>query len=1731
MSRPAAGVTGKRKIPMLTKSVLLILANERGGDLEDCTITDLDFSGDQFELESLDGLEAVNWKQIKAIDASNNALDRVDTVLNKFTTLETIVASNNLITIVNIALPNLLELDLSRNYLKEMPDLSRLPRLEKLLLGFNEISTGYDQLEFASNLMLLDLSNNKFNFSPGEFKRFLDILIPLKRLNTIRILGNPFCQIISQYEYYFVYHLTALNSLNNELIREDLKKDLKKKKLRPLEDLQKEVRERAKRAIVEGTDDLIDSSEMPRLEDLHINLQIAKTRPTECFNYFKRVKDAVELIINRPKERFVIFKANTPEEHNNIRVAIDSFLQEAVMMIEDMPTMRSNILRLLANLTEVSEGAFGQKCLMILQDLLDSGPEIAKEIEKILEQVIIPKLNRKKIEDVPRDVLIGILKLSEAQEIQSMLAPLVETMEDWVHDEVLLEEHRLVEGIMPDDSIDRELHSYALALVAVNANDVENAEKMTEKNIADYTSRLIKVMERETEPSALLSGQVEGQKENMDRLRNVLKIVEHMSKNNKRAANTFISEELHQKILRDIWEYLMFYKANGYTFSVGGSSTEEKEKEYYKLVTAYLSALTGLCHSKTCVEYLNTNASAIRDEILAVAVMPRTDPVLMTSILELVEKVLSKKHLQTDEYADIFRHYSSNLQKMLPFLPYLGGKKYKDICILGEKYSKGTMAGQDPIQPSGLTNRILHRLFIAIINLIKFFSGKAVEVSQHTQIIEICKNISNALNNNNREEHLFHCLEIPNDDVKLAVVRCLDKVPLDEIDMEEIGYIVRVLADCKNLGVGRTEEVLAQIFLLLTKMTKEVEKGEEFRSKFGEMVISECYNILEKNSNRDLRDNLQENDEKMYLTMSCVLFLKESSVYNSLKLHLSTINTENKLRNILKAEERFSVAKHIPVDIERTYTGKNVDCLLRCFTGYEHLIPYHEVSVRVMLRMADVLMGIPDEIPPDPWAFKGELLDELSRVMKEENKKRLHKEASKWTEYDLQKDESFDFTLRQQQKFCASRGIETILTFLMGKSSVQTLDIEKALNKEYNPAYRSQNLLQRMMKTIEEINTEYDEHKREYEEADKKELTKKDVLNETDLDDEDLLEQAMQAQAIGNKNAEAWEDPEGFFLQDIDLNRRKELKNRGYVLAAFLRCIIALLEHGSDNSRIDTISQLKNPTILKNLTMLCATTGWKYSTIGAKYLRVIKHIIRISPIHNFRIQEDVILLEPIAYAMNEILQIMNKRLRNREREALTAEDLFLMSELSAVGAHLSCTVNYFGWSDKIDTIYVEKTSQVIKSVQDRVASELLVQLLPVGNVKYFIEILYFDMTGSERMKPDSYKRDIKELEILDKTRDYIGELLGNFIATCGEDAKYRVLEFCKLGVIFENQILNNSYLQDVLNRSKSVLYSIELSRYMRKNYGAFKLPQDKVPERIVLAVWGDLVMQGSSALKKRLLVVTPRCLYILAPPGAAACPLCGAERFCPTGPTLDFAIQYMSIKNVISFRDLPQLIGLKYEVQGRFGNKLNSFIFITSRFRQGESLIECIREILGEIREADQKDSTDPDAAFYNPVVKDLCLVYTIESYLNEADHGKLVKGIYCSVNPKGGLPIITTPRAFPAGYLCVITDKNMLIVINIVFSYWELVAESEEIVYLERIALKPRMLSVHKVFDLSNAEEAMIPSNGDCKLKLNIGGSQNWFEFGDDLSLEVFQRFVVGQIVKSVGGHKVGTKKKNIKN
>ncbi len=181
----------------------------------------------------------------------------------------------------------------------------------------------------------------------------------------------------------------------------------------------------------------------------------------------------------------------------------------------------------------------------------------------------------------------------------------------------------------------------------------------------------------------------------------------------------------------------------------------------------------------------------------------------------------------------------------------------------------------------------MHNLFIAIVQLMSFFCEEAVNNSDNDgSVFEL---VSRALNESSRETALFNCIEVPNDDLKLAVVECLYNVSLSEFDSEELTQIVKVLSSCKNIGAGKTELVLAKLFWILTKLTKEEEEdsGKTFRLKFGEKAIKEACDILERNLKRQIEHGEEDEElEKLSLSLSCLHFLKFSSENSDTKKYL-----------------------------------------------------------------------------------------------------------------------------------------------------------------------------------------------------------------------------------------------------------------------------------------------------------------------------------------------------------------------------------------------------------------------------------------------------------------------------------------------------------------------------------------------------------------------------------------------------------------------------------------------------------------------------------------------------------------------------------------------------------------------------------------------------------------------------------------------------------------------------
>ena len=60
----------------------------------------------------------------------------------------------------------------------------------------------------------------------------------------------------------------------------------------------------------------------------------------------------------------------------------------------------------------------------------------------------------------------------------------------------------------------------------------------------------------------------------------------------------------------------------------------------------------------------------------------------------------------------------------------------------------------------------------------------------------------------------------------------------------------------------------------------------------------------------------------------------------------------------------------LSIDIETTHIGSEINCLIEGLSGLETLQPFSNVSLRVIMRMADVLMGKLNTYPFDLTSSK-----------------------------------------------------------------------------------------------------------------------------------------------------------------------------------------------------------------------------------------------------------------------------------------------------------------------------------------------------------------------------------------------------------------------------------------------------------------------------------------------------------------------------------------------------------------------------------------------------------------------------------------------------------------------------------------------------------------------------------------------------------------------------------------
>ena len=203
------------------------------------------------------------------------------------------------------------------------------------------------------------------------------------------------------------------------------------------------------------------------------------------------------------------------------------------------------------------------------------------------------------------------------------------------------------------------------------------------------------------------------------------------------------------------------------------------------------------------------------------------------------------------------------------------------------------------------------------------------------QVRGICEYTCSILNEMNRDTVLFKCLEIPNDKLKLIIVKILNAVNPKQYEEGQQKRFWAILKEHKNVGAGKNEIVIGTILLILTKVKQYLESSAPRESGKTESTnfiminyanfISIALEMMRKNMGRDLQSDLPEQKEKDILNLCIVVFLK-AMTSGVIPPGIESTNNLDAISLILRDESMLNPKESQPAEVEKTIGCLNTKC-------------------------------------------------------------------------------------------------------------------------------------------------------------------------------------------------------------------------------------------------------------------------------------------------------------------------------------------------------------------------------------------------------------------------------------------------------------------------------------------------------------------------------------------------------------------------------------------------------------------------------------------------------------------------------------------------------------------------------------------------------------------------------------------------------------------------------------
>ncbi|CAE7250110.1 inlI [Symbiodinium pilosum] len=914
MAMEEFAVRGRRAVTSLKDEDF---ANVIGADWKQC---------DRYQLDTLEGPSGgllhpkLNKHRVNLVDVSNNHLMDISVLskANGYDALHTIMARKNLLSRISLNLPKLVELNLAYNLLKTMPSLGLLPSLEVLILSHNQLSGSLENLKSAMRIKRLDLAYNEFDWTPSQLSQALNAMSHLRSLQNLRLYHNKFVACFKEYQIYVVSRLKSLQKLDDCIISMDMRDEIESTNLLALDvydvafkKRQEELARRRNNAgvgpalgagvgklklIMESLEEILEESSAlaARIAVVRENAALrAQSSDNEGFNVEQAFWDGMD-------------NGGSDKE---MEITVSYILELITAVMERHDTARNNLVDTLGFLSCVVSHGLGQRCLDLLRRMMLSSDHCREEAARGVKTIVVPTVlafgEANINSEITKSMLLALVNLVQEKQIREEVCDILEELLPLLLNWFLMEEYLTEDG------------AHIVKLLASITGPKEYAQTAASPELAARTITHL-------ENKALF--------DNM-RLRStwidVLQITQNIvTYGSQEIVDMFYKAAIHSKVVARLRQVL--------TATKGRHNDLPLPARTIACICQFVSAMMTRSNAslQECCDPI-----CFQDVLCQLLRSHLVDPLILEAVTKTLRTMLEDPKVYKKQAIKVVE----DLRKVTPLLQFLGGKKYPDLYKMALKYSEDDHHEAPPF--AELENDLVTNAMIGIVVLVEFFAAEDESI-ENDQAREL---VNDAMNTQGRETILLKLLVIPCDDLKL----CLQ---MGQIEPDEMGAIVKCLSDVKNIGEGRTEEMLALVVRQLQRLLLAPgDTGPDFQQGFAERAVAECSEILMANSARST-DRESDELEKLELSLAIVNFYFSCSGIPSLRSCLRNPTIDALFPRIMKFEEELHSPLAADVMLEQTWLGRSLENLLQCFQGEKVLVRDKKASAAMSVLGAKAFM-------------------------------------------------------------------------------------------------------------------------------------------------------------------------------------------------------------------------------------------------------------------------------------------------------------------------------------------------------------------------------------------------------------------------------------------------------------------------------------------------------------------------------------------------------------------------------------------------------------------------------------------------------------------------------------------------------------------------------------------------------------------------------------------------------